>query len=274
MKYRGHSIYSRFNVGTIADYTGGDRDKLRSYMTGKGLETPRDVWLANLYAFLDIKIDAGHQWHQVIRQQAYEDDADLFIYHVGASYMAFCKPQSASDEWLLTENVYSIFEGPSTGEPAISCLAAWSSLERSCAEGYQDSLEAYANPEAATSLLQDLPIAQSSNAYASVTNYSPDDRFTFRCFELRPAHVNLINGLLLEEGLGTSGIAYKNGTAAAKAIKLFLENTTRGLKSIERSDSPRLEYLATLEKALQTLGGTATTVLPAPIISVCVNSMK
>ncbi|KAK4900706.1 hypothetical protein LTR27_002422 [Elasticomyces elasticus] len=207
MKYRGHSMYSRFNVGTTADYTGGDRDKLRSYMTEKGLETPRDVWIANLYAFLDIKIDAGHQWHQVIRQEAYEDDADLFIYHVGASYMAFCKPQSVDDEWLLTENVYSIFEGPNNER--VQKYTEWHNfapvsasllivLRSNFLPGgmvkpgaelrrriYQDSLEAYANPETATSLLQDLPIAQSSNAYASVTSYTTISERTVACSRAR-----------------------------------------------------------------------------------------
>ncbi|KAK5732964.1 hypothetical protein LTR17_010097 [Elasticomyces elasticus] len=294
MKYRGHSMYSRFNVSTIAEYTGGDRDKLRSYMAAKGLETPRDVWVANLYAFLDAKIDAGHLWHQVIRQQAYEENADLFIYHVGASYMAFCKPQSASDEWLLTENVYSILEGPSTGatepvtgEPsqvytewhnfapvsASLLIVLWSNFLAWRHGQAWNGVAAKDIPRQSQSTCESrgchVSAARCTNCSVlqCLTSYSPHDRFTFRCFELAPAHVNRINGLFLEEGLGTYGTAYKSGTAAAKAIKLYLEDTTRGLKSLEKPNSRRTQYLVTLEKALQALGGTAGIMLPARIIS-------
>ncbi|KAK5676634.1 hypothetical protein LTS10_010935 [Elasticomyces elasticus] len=198
MKYRGNNMYSLFNVGTIDDYPGRDRDKLRTYMSAKGFETPRDVWLANLHAFLDVKMDSGLKWHKVIRQQAYEDHAEQFIYHAGLIHMAFCKPRSADDEWLLTDTAYSMFEGPSTealqlitgqrkreytewhnfAPVSASLLIVLRSIllpggiVKPGAELrkalYQAGLRPHPNPKAATSLLQNLPVEQCSNSYSTV----------------------------------------------------------------------------------------------------------
>ena len=299
MKYRGSHMYSRFNVGTIEEYKADDKIKMKAYMEEKGFGTPRDVWLANLHGFLDITIDPGKGWRRTIMQQVYSDDALLFILHVSQSFMAFCKPRSPDDEYLLTENVFGIFEGPSghginilTGERERGFWTEWHNFAPVSAsllivlrsyylpggvveandemrnKHYRTMLNMHVDPTRATSMLQDLPVTKCETSYTNVqdgkatpvagfSDYSPSDCFTFKCFELGSAHVNTINGIFLEEGVGSGALTYKNSAPAAKAIKHYLEDPRPGFKLIDEDDSPRMLYLRALERALKTLGDTA-----------------
>ncbi|KAK5711952.1 hypothetical protein LTR17_018160 [Elasticomyces elasticus] len=309
MKYRGDHMYSRFQCDKIEDYCADDKEKMRSYMDTKGFTTPRDVWLANLRAFLDVELDHQGKWARTIQQQAYRDDALLFVLHVGQSFMAFCKPATPDDEFLLTENVYCVHEGPSTqlvevstGERIRGSWTEWHNfapvsasllivLRSNYLPGgvreadtelvesvYRALLQQHPDPAAATSMLQDLPVEKCSNSYSvvqtgqvvineGVVGHSQDDRFVFRCFELGSKHVNIINGLALEHGAETASIVYKTSSAAAKALQVYLEDSTPGLKIVERPDSPMLEYLMTLDKVLRGLGKTAKVAFKPTILA-------
>jgi len=302
MKYRSSHMYSRFNVETIEEYAADDKDKMSAYMNEKGYSSPRDVWLANLHAFLDVDIDTANKWQRTLQQVAFGDDAKLFILHVAQSFVAFCKPKSSHDEFMLTENAFGIFEGPSnqainvlTGERERGTWTEWHNfapisasllivlrsnyLPGGVADAseelrdrmYRAMLNMNLDPKTATSMLQDLPVTKCENSYSTVrngrvtsgagfTDYGPTDQFTFRCFELDHNHVNVINGLFLEEGVGTSAFTYKNGAAAAKAIKQYLEDPWPGMKVVESDDSPRARYLTALKNGLKQLGGTARVV--------------
>src|SRR6266536_1096192 len=85
------------------------------YMEEKGFEDPKTVWLANIRAFLDVTL--GHddeRWIEEISQKAYPLDARWFVGHLTTTFLSFCCPTADSfDEFVLTQNGYSIFEGPS-----------------------------------------------------------------------------------------------------------------------------------------------------------------
>ena len=198
MKYRNSSMHDRFNVATIDDYISDDKDKMSKYMREKGFTSPRQVWLANLRAFLDVDMDHERKWHATLRKHSYPDDAMLFILHAEQSYMAFCKPKSLDDEFLLTDNVFGIFEGPNsvaynlaTGDAERGLWTEWhnfapisaslcvifrsnylpggvtgTGMNRS--KIYKMLLDAHDKPDQATSILQDLPVRRCDTSYASV----------------------------------------------------------------------------------------------------------
>ena len=310
MKYRNGVFFSRFNVATIDDYTADDKEKMRKYMQNHGFQSPREVWLANIHAFIELEMDPRRKWHIDIQRSAYPDDALLFILHVDQSYMAFCKPQSVDDEFVLTDNVFGIFEGPNslamnpvTSELDRGIWTEWHNfapvssslliiLRSIYLPGdvhgavvdskkiYRNLLAMHPSPERAVSMLQDLPVRRCTDSYSTVRHNkvvinpayqgpSSNDQYTFECFELESMQVNLINSLVLEEAMTATSVTYKGSTAMARAIRGYLEDTRPGFKTVHGNDSARRRYLAVLETALRTLGGTATTYFDTvPLLSV------
>lgn len=199
MKYRNSSFHSRFSVASIDDYVEDDKEKMRQYMQARQLRSPIDVWFSNIHAFLDIELDPERKWQAKIQKQAYPDDARMFILHVDQSYIAFCRPQSADDEFLLTDNVFSIFEGPNslgmnptTGELERGIYTEWHNFAplssslllvlrsnylpgtivgadmRHYEAAYQSLLAMHTVPERAGSALQDLPVERCTTSYFSI----------------------------------------------------------------------------------------------------------
>ena len=112
MKYRNLNFFERYNHASIDNYNASDKAKIQEYMTRKGLQSPRDVWLSNIRAFLEIELDPEKKWYHVLKEKAYGDDALLFLMHAETTFMCFCRPESSTDEFLLTANAYGVFEGP------------------------------------------------------------------------------------------------------------------------------------------------------------------
>lgn len=47
-----------------------------------------------------------------LRDLMFPADAALFIFHAQHSYMVFCTPAEKDDEFILTDQAYNLFEGP------------------------------------------------------------------------------------------------------------------------------------------------------------------
>lgn len=113
LKYRGSSYHRRFYHVDIQEYYQDDSPILRDYMEEKGFTRPFDVWLSNLLAIMELKMDAEGLWRAEILKVMYPDDAVGFFFHVQGMYMAICTPSQTSDqEFILTDNCYNVFEGP------------------------------------------------------------------------------------------------------------------------------------------------------------------
>lgn len=112
MKYRNAGMFERYNHDHVDNYDSDDRERMLKYMESKGFEKPRDVWFDNLRHLLDLEMDAQKSWRNTLVTQMYPDDALMFKLHLLYSFMAFCTPELLNDEFLLTQNAYSIFEGP------------------------------------------------------------------------------------------------------------------------------------------------------------------
>ncbi|KAF7542976.1 hypothetical protein G7Z17_g11120 [Cylindrodendrum hubeiense] len=112
LKYRGSTFHRRFYHENRESYEAEDRELLNDYMQAKGFLRPIDVWFDNLKTIMELEMDPEKQWINELPKKMFPMDAEWFIYHVEGSYMAICTPAEANDEFILTDNSYSIFEGP------------------------------------------------------------------------------------------------------------------------------------------------------------------
>ncbi|KAE8149083.1 hypothetical protein BDV25DRAFT_130646 [Aspergillus avenaceus] len=304
MKYRSSGMFERYNHDTIEAYDANDKHRMEAYMREKGYKVPRDVWFANLQSFLDLDLDPDLLWISKVRDQAFLNDAMMFIMHMQFKFMAFCRPREEGDEFLLTHNVYGIHEGPSnvTFDPAKKRLVegAWtdyhnfapispkvlivlrSSLLINPSDEGAEELQGFWNdlrgiikekhnfPGESGSLLKSLPIKKCGNSYSEVINgkfvLKPNrgprsgDKFYFTCFSISSYHVNLINGLFLEEAVKADILVYKSRLALGRALKAYLEDDRKGFKIVINDPSdPRIIYLRKLEKIAGQVVGKANT---------------
>ena len=281
MLYRNRTMAGRYEK-SAADYDCNDRDEMIAYMKAKGFAQPRNVYFSNIRAFIDVDLSTEWQvWYPEIFRRAYPSDAMWFFKNMQMSYIAFCTPQNDADEFLMTQNVYSIFEGPNTSggvwtdyhifapvSPSLMIITRSSLLqsgvdedEPSRQEHLQWSKSMHINPELAESCLEDLPIAKSRNNYSRVVNgkteplptkLSRDKHvFYFRFFPLETRHVQKINTILLEEAPGTITLVYKSPESLRRALESYLTDDSPGLKQVYRL--PPIDP-KDLRKASDTLG--------------------
>jgi Protein of unknown function (DUF4238) len=112
MKYRGPGFFEKYISKDPQAYTLEDKHLLRDYMAKKGFITPRDVWLHNLCAILYLDMDAEGKWMTTLQDLMFPADATMFIFHAQHLYIAFCTPAEKDEEFILTDQGYNLFEGP------------------------------------------------------------------------------------------------------------------------------------------------------------------
>lgn len=112
LKYRGSTFHQRFYHDVTEGYDADDRELLWEYMKEKGFKRPMDVWFNNLKTIMEVHMDSEKAWIKELPKHMYADDAMWFILHAQSMYMAICTPSDPSDEFILTDNSYNIFEGP------------------------------------------------------------------------------------------------------------------------------------------------------------------
>jgi len=204
MKYRGPGFYEKYFSEDPQTYDSEDKHLLRAYMADNGMARPRDVWLHNLRTILDLDMDAEGKWITKLPELMFPSDAGMFIFHAQSSYMAFCTPAEEHDEFILTDQCYNVFEGPTnetfcakTGEylgntylcyhdfgpvsPRLIIVLRSGTLPEALEDmnptiqrSRQIMLNAAAtqfpNPENVRSILSDLPVAKATNSYTRVVN--------------------------------------------------------------------------------------------------------
>lgn len=294
MKYRNSRMFQRYDHDRLEDYNEDDKHRMVIYMKNKKFSRPRDVWFSNLRGLLELDMDAGGQWRRTISNHVYPDDAMMFVAHVQSFFLTFCEPESPQLEFLLTENSYGVYEGPSdcgfdarTGKIVPGLYTEWHmfapvaprlliilrsnmlsagdsepSADSACLGAYIRSL--HQNPERAGSILDDLPVRRCANSYsaqgvpdAAEWKACADHRFYFECFKLSRKHVDLINTLFLEESHAVSSIVYHAPDALRASLKAYLLDRRPGLKTAidHPLDQRRLHILA-LERIARGLGMT------------------
>lgn len=232
MKYRSLGFHKRFYHETAEGYSEDDKTRLVQYMREKGYQKPIDIWFDNINAMLDMKMDLEDNWMDELMKRMYPDDAQWLIAHIKLMYLAFCTPSGQDDEFLLTENAYSIFEGPNSyltnpdiGESTAQAYTEYhvfaavspkliivlrslllpipeedsnDAIRQWRETMYEQSVRQHINPLEAGSSLADLPVTKARNSYAGVVNdadkqdWSPRWNHKF-CFKFFPISAEHVN---------------------------------------------------------------------------------
>jgi hypothetical protein len=269
MLYRGRKFHVRFKK-TTDDYFADDKSALMDYMHERGFATPRDVWLDNLQVFLDVPLGTHdcERWEAELLRRAYPADAKWFIHHMNNFYLCFCTPEDCRDEFILTQNVYGIFEGPNSYgswtdwhkfspiSPKLLIVLRNIYLQPSKSDPrfdlFKDYFEKIAeascsmhpDPAAARSLLADIPVERPQPSYSTVRFFrnaeadilkgrtSAKDTFDFKLFSLSSKHVQLINSVFLENAPGNLTIVFRERTALRRGLEFYLELERPGFKTV------------------------------------------
>jgi hypothetical protein len=204
MKYRKPSTHDRFFFETPEEYIGDDKEIFLEYMRRKGFKKPIEVWLDNIKAFLEIKMDVGTAWEKELGEKAYPLDAVWFVMQTSMFYMSFCTPSDLDNEFIMTENGYGIHEGPvsistdrETAEVEVECHIEYHTFAhispkltiilrafmlplavedgdpevREMREKYMElNLSLHNDQVSARSFLQDLPITKPMNSYSTIVH--------------------------------------------------------------------------------------------------------
>jgi hypothetical protein len=139
-----------------------------------------------------------------LRDLMFPADTALFIFHAQHSYMAFCIPAEKDDEFILTDQAYNLFEGPThnmlsveTGDyvrdtylcfhefgpisPRLIIVLRSGTLPEALEDKnskvkkarqkmlYRSSTQ-FLEPENIRSILKDLPVTKATNSYLRVVN--------------------------------------------------------------------------------------------------------
>lgn len=265
MMYRNSTFARRFDKAR-EDYNADDREQMLAYMDEKGYRNPRDVWFANIRAFLEVDMAKDvEDLFTELKKRAYQMDADWFLSLIQGSFLAFCTPKNAADEFLLTQNAYSVFEGPSSAgkyteyhrfapvTPKVIVVLRSRLLPHAGQGATNDTMQillertkqVHLNPDAAGSWLEDLPVAVAGNNYSQVVNgkvehvptkMSKDKHiFYFPFFPIDHEHVQKINMICLEQAFETAAIIYKSPESLRTALDFYLTDKTPGFKLVLRA---------------------------------------
>lgn len=204
MKYRGSHAHKRFYHQDPESYSSSDKERLLDYMHRKGFQKPIDVWSDNINAMLELKMDPAMEWMEWLMEHAYPDDAKWFIARSQMMYLALCTPSGQNDEFLLTENLYSVYEGPGSlsrdPDTNETVLRAYTELHTFSVvspklmmvlrsfilpvpeedadeemkawreEMYQLNAIQHDDPMNANSIIKDLPITKARNSYTMIVD--------------------------------------------------------------------------------------------------------
>jgi hypothetical protein len=139
-----------------------------------------------------------------LRDLMFPADTTLFIFYAQHSYMAFCTPAEKDDEFILTDQAYNLFKGPThntfcveTGDyvgdtymcfhefgpisPRLIIVLRSGTLPKALEDKDSKVKKAsqkmlygasaqFPEPENVRSILKDLPVAKAMNSYSRVVN--------------------------------------------------------------------------------------------------------
>ena len=93
MMYRNSTLAKRFDKSRD-DYDADDRGDMLAYMDEKGYRNPRDVWFANIRAFMEVDMTRDvEDLSTDLEKKAYPMDAKWFLLLIRGFFLAFCTPK-------------------------------------------------------------------------------------------------------------------------------------------------------------------------------------
>lgn len=297
MKFRSTLFFDAFNHEYPSDYAANDKLKALAYMAKKGHRRPIDVWLETVVGILDLKMDGEEkeEWWLKLQDIIFPPCAIWAQICMRFMYPVICRPADPDQEFVLTEHAYSSFEGPVFGDtytefhvicvsaPRITLLLRCECLPQVVKEPdealnveLEKELAAvlikYPDPDAAKSILHDLPVAKPLNTHIvddfGIPNLQlmgqPAPKIAFPIFALEKDYINTINLVILEEAYDLPLIAYKSGNGLKLALEAYLRRpVSSGTFAMKRSPTdqdPKILYIKKLAVVAKQLGSTVTAV--------------
>ncbi|KAG5954695.1 hypothetical protein E4U58_007500 [Claviceps cyperi] len=250
----GPDNFKRYCHATMTTFEADEKEQLVIYMKGHGFLRPIDVWLDNLDKLIDVKMDAEMDWIQQLPTRIYPTDAYWAITHCKSSYMSLCTSSSYDAEFLVTDNCYSIAEGPRqflwdaiSSKLANKQSASLHDCQFPCREDSEDAkctaapdlwqswekdrFEPISHPQ-----LADSPVFKASNNYFDLANdviravpglvekRSRGDPFFFNFFPLESGQVDCINGVFLDNASSCSSLLFHSEAALRRSLKTYVSS--------------------------------------------------
>lgn len=190
MHYRNRTAAGHYKK-SAEDYGENDRGAIVAYMRAKVFAKPQDVWFSSIRAFLDIDLSKEPlERKEEIERRAYMFDAQWVFKNMQGFFLALCTVQDDADGLVLTENAYSVFQGPiecgiwtdyqviAPVTPKIMIVMRSAILPGSSGQDEKDrkvllleaSISRYSSPGTVTLFLEDLPIVAARNSYSHMAN--------------------------------------------------------------------------------------------------------
>ncbi|CAI4210857.1 unnamed protein product [Parascedosporium putredinis] len=108
------NCYEKGESVVVDQYLENDKKLMKDYMAKKGFSQPMEVWFEGLDNIIELDMNKQvDEWREVLVSNMFFLDAIGFYTHVTCSFMAICTVADADAEYLLADNTYNIFEGPS-----------------------------------------------------------------------------------------------------------------------------------------------------------------
>lgn len=254
MMYRNKTFHTRF-TDSVDEYNSNDREQMLAYMKAKGFENPKEAWFSNIREFLFVDLTKHpNEWKAELEKSVYPPDALWFYKNVEFYFVSTCTPTDVTDKFLMTQNAFSIYEGPNSGEvwsdyhlfapvsPKVMLimrnilLPSGQQDDDAIRQRFQElHVSQHVDPPNADSWLKDLPLASSRVNFTNFLKQSSTSSIDQRNYRLSFSSlprllVQRINTIFLENALGTVAIVYKSSGAFRTAIEHYLAEEEPGFK--------------------------------------------
>jgi hypothetical protein len=176
---------------------------------------------------------------------------------------------------ILTPTLAMIFRHNSLPDPIEDTNPG---IRKQKMEMIAEQARMHVDPENATSMLQDLPLAKAHNSYSELQDgrpvlaegadgkYRASDMFHFFFFKLESRHIQTINTIMLDQAHKITKLVFKSESALRMALEFYLTLPVQAkgdhsIKTItDRSDDPMLLLFRKLEHVARLLGSDVTAV--------------
>lgn len=264
MAYRNRDISDLYGRHW-SDLNKDDRGPINDYMVENNIETPRDVWLKTLEAFIDMDLSLPRdEWLSWLVKNTAPGHARTYCERMYDASLYICTPDDVMDEFLLTQNAYALAEGfvTSTGGQEflhnffsissrlmiVSRHKSYGELSTTTASVTDDGVTTQGRCLAQVDLtskdrdlcqswLRDMqlspPRPASTPTHDGVGNPCTQSGGTDFPFNyISGVFVQRINIMFLEEAIFSDTIVYKSSAGVQRALEAYLETDQPGFKLV------------------------------------------
>ncbi|RPA87231.1 hypothetical protein BJ508DRAFT_410762 [Ascobolus immersus RN42] len=253
MEYRSKSRRKKF-TSSLDEFIHPDKATISEYIKKRGFRSPSEVWLESLRMILEAEDSADGVGYDLLKGKMYDGDYDLFRYALDYFHVCLCEPEDPADEFIITDNGFSISEGHyilnnpwdhstyksyadyhrvATISPRLAIVLR-SNIFR---EGQEFLKEALYRKRAPSSL-EDLPVDGAVVNYVNLKmpdgsirmvnsiediEFSMMDSYSMQIYKIPTKHVHIVNMTQIEEA--KFGLTFCSSGSMARSLRYHLEKS-------------------------------------------------